>query len=89
MRRKKERAVKSFKKCGISNATDCTEDELLLESEDENEVVVDSPDSDWDPYYNETVNDDNETVCLDSKKIRTNLAMARIDYQKAYDSVQH
>ena len=52
---KKESVVKSFKKCGISNAIDGTEDELLYESEDEFEV--DSPDSDWDPY-DETVNDD-------------------------------
>ena len=52
---KKESVVKSFKKCGISNAMDGTEDELLYESEDEAEV--DSPDSDWDPY-DETVNDD-------------------------------
>ena len=37
---------------------DCAEDELLYESEDENEVEVHSPDSDWGPYYNETVNDD-------------------------------
>ena len=34
------------------------EDELLYESEDENEAEVDSPDSDWDPYYDETVNYD-------------------------------
>ena len=32
--------------------------ELLYESEDENEAKVDSPDSDWDPYYDKTVNDD-------------------------------
>ena len=37
---------------------DVTDDELLYESEDENEAEVDSPDSDWDPYYDETANDD-------------------------------
>ena len=37
---------------------DGKEDELLYECEDENENEVDSPDSDWDPYYDETVNDD-------------------------------
>ena len=36
---------------------DDTEDELLYESEDEKEAEVDSHDSDWDPYYDETVND--------------------------------
>ena len=50
--------VNSFKKCSISNAIDGTQDELLYESEDENEAEVDSLDSDWDPYYDETVNDD-------------------------------
>ena len=52
---KTESVVKSFKKCGISNAMDGTEDDLLYESEDEEEV--DSPDPTWDPY-DETVNDD-------------------------------
>ena len=33
---------------------DGTEDELPYEKEAE----VDSPDSDWDPHYDETVNDD-------------------------------
>ena len=47
----KKEIVKSFFKCGISKAMDGTEDELLYESEDENEAEVDSPDSDWDPYY--------------------------------------
>ena len=37
---------------------DDTEDELLHESEDENEANVDSPDSDCDPYYDETVNNE-------------------------------
>ena len=36
---------------------DGTEDELLYESEDENIVKVDFPNSHWDPYYDETVND--------------------------------
>ena len=40
--------VRSFKKCGISNAMD---GELLHESEDEFEAKVDSPDSDRDTYY--------------------------------------
>ena len=42
----------------IVNAIDGIEGELLYQSEDENEAEVDSPDSDWDPYYDETVNVD-------------------------------
>ena len=40
---------------------------LLYESEDENEAEVDSPDTDWDLYYDETVNDDlyDELIALD------------------------
>ncbi|XP_064095201.1 RUS family member 1-like [Macrobrachium nipponense] len=45
---KKESVIKSFKKCGISNAMDGTEDDDLFESDDE--PAVDSPDSNWDPY---------------------------------------
>ena len=37
---------------------DGTENELLCESEDENETENDSPESDWDHYCEETVNDD-------------------------------
>ena len=55
---KKESVVMSSKKCGISNATDGTKDELLYEREDENVAEDDSPDSNWVPYYDETVNDD-------------------------------
>ena len=29
----------------------------LYESENENEGEIDSPDSDWNPYYDETVTD--------------------------------
>ena len=54
----KSKRSKVIKKCGISNAMDDTEYELLYESEDENEAEVDSPDSDCDPYHDETVNDD-------------------------------
>ena len=42
----------------LTNAIDGTEDELLYKSEEENDVEVDPPDSDWDSYYDETVNDD-------------------------------
>ena len=42
----------------ILSAMDGTEDELLYGSEDDNESEVDSSDSDWDPYYNETIIDD-------------------------------
>ena len=55
---KKESIVKSCKKCGISNAMDGSEDELLCESDGENDTESDSHDSDWDHNYDETVNDD-------------------------------
>ena len=45
---KVERVIKSFKKCGISNAMDGSEDDLLYESEDEAEV--DLPEPEWNPY---------------------------------------
>ena len=45
---------------------------MLYESEDENESEVDSLDSDWDPYYDETVNDDlhNELSSSDDDNCR-------------------
>ena len=39
--------IKSFKKCGISNAMDGSEDNLLYESKDE--AKVDLPEPDWNP----------------------------------------
>ena len=48
---KKEGVVRSFKKCGISNAMDGTDGELLHESEDEFEAKVDSHNFESDTYY--------------------------------------
>ena len=37
---------------------DVIEDKMQYESQDEKDAEVDSPDSDCNPYYNETINDD-------------------------------
>ena len=39
--------IKSFKKCGISNAFNGSEDNLLYESKDE--ALVDLPEPQWNP----------------------------------------
>lgn len=56
---KVETVIKSFKKCGISNAMDGTEDDLLWDTDDEGET--DSLDTEWDPY-DELLNNEGEDV---------------------------
>ncbi|KAG7170740.1 hypothetical protein Hamer_G013600 [Homarus americanus] len=53
----RETEIKSFKKCGISNAMDGTEDYLLWDTDD----AADAPDLDWDPY-DDNVNNETQDV---------------------------
>ena len=56
---KVEIVIKSFKKCGISNAMDGTEDDLLWDTDDDEEIKA--PGKEWDPY-DELLNDKSEDV---------------------------